>query len=100
MSTDIHLSPFKTTVESVDSYLLPALLTTIFCCMPLGIVALIYSGKVSAAKEEDDLEAAMEASRKARRWYRAAIIVSVIANIIIQTLNVLSLFLNRAPLLS
>src|SRR5262245_17365218 len=75
-------SPFKTTVEGVESYMLPALLTTIFCCMPFGVVALVYADKVNVAKEEDDLEAALDASRKARKWFRASIITAILINVV------------------
>ena len=83
MSADIHLSPFETTLDSIDNYLVPALLTTLFCCMPFGVVALVYSGKVNAAKEEEDLELAIEASRKARFWYRTSIFVSLAVNALV-----------------
>lgn len=75
-----RLSLVETSVEDVDSYVLPALLTTIFCCMPFGIVALVYASKVNEAKEEDDLERAVTASRAARKWCRIGIIVACVIN--------------------
>jgi hypothetical protein len=77
MPPDFQSSLINTSIEDVDNYMMPALLTTLFCCMPFGMMALIYAGKVNEAKEEDDLEAALEASRKARRWYRRAVFTSL-----------------------
>lgn len=77
MPPDFQSSLINTSIEDVDNYMLPALLTTLFCCMPFGVVALIYAGKVNEAKEEDDLEVALEASRKARRWYRRSVFTSL-----------------------
>lgn len=84
-----RLSLVETSVEDVDSYALPALLTTIFCCMPFGIVALIYASKVNEAKEDDDLERALTASRAARKWCRIGIIVSGVINAVFLILQFL-----------
>jgi t-SNARE complex subunit (syntaxin) len=50
--------------------------------MPFGVVALIFANKVNVAKEEDELEAAVDASRKARRWYLRGIIAAVVFNVV------------------
>lgn len=63
----------RSTVNAIDTYMLPAILCTIFCCAPLGVVAIVYAGQVKAKIEEGDLQSAMSASRKARKWYRASV---------------------------
>lgn len=52
----------------VPSYLVPAILCTLFCCLPFGIVAIIYAAKVSSKVSAGDLAGAIDSSRKARRW--------------------------------
>ncbi len=54
--------------SAVPNYLVPAILTTLFCCLPFGIVAIVYSGKVNTHLQAGDLAQAQLASQKARMW--------------------------------
>ncbi len=54
--------------SAAPNYLVPAILTTLFCCLPFGIVAIVYSGKVNTYLQAGDLSQAQQASRKARMW--------------------------------
>lgn len=45
-----------------------AILTTIFCCLPFGIVAIIYAAKVNSLWAAGAYGEAYEASRKAKNW--------------------------------
>ena len=51
-----------------DDYLVWAILSTLFCCLPLGIVSIIYATRVSSYYIAGDYEAAYEASQKAKNW--------------------------------
>jgi hypothetical protein len=64
----IHSTTHDTINGGIKSYLAQAVLTTIFCCTPLGIVAIVYASKVSAKKESGDHQGALTASREARKW--------------------------------
>ena len=66
------------------SYLLWAILSCIVCCVPTGIVAIIYSSSVSTKYFSRDYEGARRASRLAQIW----IIVSIVAGIIFGALYV------------
>ena len=61
-----------------DNYLIWAILATICCCIPTGIVAIIYAAKVSPAYYRGDYIAAMDASSKAQLW----VIISFVAGLI------------------
>lgn len=65
-----------------DSNLVWAILTTIFCCLPFGIVAIVYACKVNERYMIGDIQGAIDASDKAKKWsiYSAisAIIILVI----------------------
>ncbi|MBD5354081.1 MAG: DUF4339 domain-containing protein [Bacteroides sp.] len=61
-----------------DTYLVWAILATICCCIPTGIVAIIYASKVSPAYYRGDYMAAVEASSKAELWT----IISFVAGLI------------------
>jgi hypothetical protein len=52
----------------VPNYLVPAILTTIFCCMPFGIVSIVYAAQVNSKLAVGDFAGAMDASQKAKTW--------------------------------
>lgn len=52
----------------VPNYLVPAILTTVFCCLPLGVVSIVYAAQVNGKVEAGDQAGALESSRKAKMW--------------------------------
>lgn len=52
----------------VPNNLVWAILTTLFCCLPLGIVSIIYAAQVDGKRAAGDIAGAREAARKAGRW--------------------------------
>lgn len=52
----------------VPNYLVQAILTTIFCCLPLGIVSIVYAAQVNGKVAAGDRAGALESSAKARMW--------------------------------
>ena len=62
----------------VPNHLVWAILATILCCLPTGIVAVVYSTQVDRRLYEGDYEGAKRASDRARTW----MIVSVGAGLI------------------
>lgn len=55
-----------------DSYLLWAILSTIFCCLPLGVVSIVFAAKVSSLHAGGDVAGALDASNKAKSFAIAA----------------------------
>ena len=55
-----------------------AVLATILCCIPLGIVGIIYANKVSKLYLAGDLEGAKKASDTGAWWIIAAITIGII----------------------
>ena len=49
-----------------SNYLIPAILVTLFCCLPGGIVAIIFATQVNSKYAAGDVAGAMEASKKAK----------------------------------
>jgi hypothetical protein len=62
----------------VPNYLVPAILVTIFCCMPLGIVAIYQSSQVNTRLATGDVAGAREASETAKRWCWIAGLASLV----------------------
>jgi Interferon-induced transmembrane protein/zinc-ribbon domain len=52
----------------VPNYLVQAILTTIFCCLPFGIVSIVYAAQVNGKVAAGDRAGALESSRKAKMW--------------------------------
>ena len=64
--------------SSVPNYLIPAIIS-IFCCMPLGIVAVIFATQVNGKVAAGDLAGAADASKKAKLFSFIAIGLGLLA---------------------
>jgi hypothetical protein len=53
---------------AMPTYLVQAILVTIFCCMPFGIVAIVYAAQVEGKQNSGDYDGALRSSDTARRW--------------------------------
>ena len=54
--------------QRIPNYLIPAILTTVLCCLPFGIVAIIYAAQVNGKVQAGDIQGAMDSSSKAKMW--------------------------------
>jgi len=61
----------------IPNNLVWAILTTIFCCLPFGIVSIVYAAKVDELVATHRYAEAEKASRNARNWAIAAAICSI-----------------------
>ena len=52
----------------VDPWLWQSIVATVLCCMPAGVVAIVFAAKANAAKDVGDLATAREKARLARIW--------------------------------
>ena len=73
------------------NYLVWAILTTIFCCLPFGIVSIVYAAQVNAKWQAQDYEGAMNSSRNAKIWAWVSFGVSVAIFIIYMALIALGI---------
>ena len=62
-----------------SNYLVWAILSTIFCCLPFGIVSIVYAAKVDNLWNAGKYYEAEDASRKAKIWMLVAVIIGVIS---------------------
>lgn len=68
--------PTRPMMPKPKSHLALAILTTIFCCLPLGIVSIVQAAKVDNLWNNGQYDAAINASDKAKKW---AVISAVLA---------------------
>ena len=74
----------------VESHMIFAVLTTLFCCIPFGIAAIVYAAQVSAKAQAGDVAGAELASQKAKMWCWWAFGVGLAANVLITGLSILN----------
>lgn len=56
------------TGTTIPNYLVFAILTTVFCCLPTGIPAIIYASQVNTKLQLGDPAGAQMASNNAKMW--------------------------------
>jgi len=54
--------------QKIPNYLAPAILVTLFCCLPFGIASIVFAAQVNSKIQAGDIQGAMESSRKAKMW--------------------------------
>ncbi len=62
-----------------DNYLVWAILSTVLCCLPFGIVSIVYSTKVSGLWASGQYGPAQEAANNAKKW---AIISAIVGGVV------------------
>ena len=53
---------------AIPNYLVPAILVTVLCCLPAGIVAIVYAAQVNSKLAGGDIAGAQLASKNAKMW--------------------------------
>lgn len=81
--------PIKPSIAPPKTWLLESILTTVFCCMPAGVVGLIYAVQVRDMISLNRLELAHKYSSQAKVWT----IVSFSIGIVFFIIWILLLFL-------
>jgi predicted secreted protein len=56
------------------NYMVESILVTLFCCLPLGIVAIVNASKVDGAFRSGDIAGAQHASDEAKKWMKYGLI--------------------------
>lgn len=70
--------------EAINStpYLVFAILSTICCCIPLGVPAIVFASKISTAQQMGRMDEARDCAKKAKIFSIIAAVVGVVASII------------------
>jgi len=72
---------------TVPNYLVFAILTTVFCCLPTGIPAIVFAAQVNGKVSAGDIAGAQAASEKAKMWCWISFGVGLAVNIISVLVN-------------
>lgn len=73
------------TEETVNwvPYLVLSILSTVCCCVPFGIVAIVYAVKINSLVSEGKIDEARSAAKTARIWIIVAFVVGIIFDIVV-----------------
>ena len=63
--------------QPIQTYLVPAILVTLFCFLPTGIAAIVYATQVSSKRDAGDYIGAARASKQGRMWTIVSLAVGV-----------------------
>ncbi|MGC2475107.1 MAG: CD225/dispanin family protein [Candidatus Sulfotelmatobacter sp.] len=66
---------------TVPNYLVFAILTTVFCCLPAGIPGIIYAAQVNGKLQAGDLAGAKAASNNAKMWCWVSFGIGLVASL-------------------
>lgn len=73
------------TSQKPDNYLVWAILSTVLCCMPFGIVAIVKATQVDTFWAQGNQAEAIEAANAAKKWT----IVSAVSSVAVWSIYVL-----------
>jgi Interferon-induced transmembrane protein len=66
------------------NYLVWAILSTVLCCLPLGIASIVFAAQVNGKYQSGDIAGAQESSRKAKQFA----IWSAVAGLVVAVLYI------------
>ncbi len=61
-------APSAAAFRDIPNYLVQAILCTLFCCLPFGIVSIVYAAQVNGKVAAGDYLGAQSSSNNARTW--------------------------------
>jgi hypothetical protein len=64
------------------NYLVPAILVTIFCCLPLGIASIVFAAQVNGKFAAGDIAGAQDSSRKAKTFAIWSAVIGVVVGVL------------------
>jgi hypothetical protein len=65
-----------------DNHLVIAILVTLFCCLPLGIPAIVYASQVDGKYNAGDHLGAREAAHHAKNWIKISVVVGLLGALV------------------
>jgi hypothetical protein len=73
--------------RKIENNMIKSVIATVCCCIPFGVVGIIYASRVDTLSRCGDYAAAEEAAKKAGLWSNLAIGVGILAQIIVAVIT-------------
>ncbi len=75
-------TPVPTAPVTINTWLIPAILATVFCCLPFGIVSIVFASRANSAIGAGNYQLAQENAYKAKTWFWVAFAVGIVTSIL------------------
>lgn len=66
----------------IQNWLIPSIIATVLCCLPAGVVGIVYASQVNGKLARGDIAGAQKSANNARLWTIISVIVGLIAIVI------------------
>lgn len=76
--------------RKIPNHLVYAIIVTLCCCLPFGVVSIIQAAKVNSLVATGDLAAARAASDQAKKWATIGLVAGIISNTIVVIIQVMA----------
>jgi hypothetical protein len=73
-----------------QNYLVWAILSTICCCLPLGVASIVFASQVNSKWSGGDFAGAYEASKKAKTFAIWATVAGVVVNVLVSIIYIVA----------
>jgi len=90
MNEQVQQQPQQPMQTPPPNYLVWAILTTILCCLPFGIVSIIYAAQVNSKWTAGDFAGAKNSSKNAKVWAWVSFAVGI-SGVVIYIIAVMAL---------
>lgn len=61
-----------------DTHMVGAILVTLFCCLPFGVIAIIKASNVSSCYNRGDYNGAVQSSNEAKKWINWSLLGGIV----------------------
>lgn len=83
--------PYGVQPPMPDTYMVWAVLVTVFCCLPFGIVSIVKASQVSSLYSQGRYQEAVAASEAAKKWAIWSAIAGVVISIMVIVLQIVGI---------
>jgi hypothetical protein len=66
----------------IDNFLMPAIFSAFCCCLPLGIVSIVYAAQVNGLLAGGDVAGATKAAQSAKTWFWIAFGLGIVVQLL------------------
>jgi len=84
-----------TPAVKIPNYLVQSILVTLCCCLPFGIVSIVYAAQVNGKAQAGDIQGALDASGKAKMWCWIGFGIGLVSNLIIAAFQILGMIASQ-----